>query len=380
MSLPKVLKELLSLPTAPFVEDAVLDYVRAFCGRLSCTRVKRDRHGNLLAHYRNMAHRSGPPPLFTAHTDHPGFVALRMVDGGTLKAAFRGGVQKDYFLGTRVRFWSNGRWIKGKVTKLTRVVEPPGRIARPEEVEIEINRPVEPDTIGMWDLPEPVLRGDRVRGRDCDDIAGVAGMLALLERLSRKRARAEAYCLFTRAEEVGFIGAIGAAKARTIPKRCPIIAIETSKELPNARIGDGPILRVGDKMSVFTPAVTAFCERVAKGLVKRRKNFAYQRKLMDGGSCESTVYAAYGYLTTGICLALGNYHNMDTVRRKIAPEYISLRDWQQMVDWFEAITLVKPGFGDESAPVRKELGKLFARQQPLLSARARVLSAQKDAQ
>jgi putative aminopeptidase FrvX len=366
MPLPKVLKELLSLPTAPFVEEAVLGYVRDFCGRLNNTRVKSDRHGNLLAHYRNMPGRAARPPLFTAHTDHPGFVALKMLNPRSLRAAFRGGVQKDYFLGTRVRFWSDGRWIKGQVRKLTRVVEPPGRIARPEEVEIEIGKPVGPDTIGMWDLPEPLLRGGRVRGRSLDDMAGVAGMLALLERLSRKRARTEAYCLFTRAEEVGFIGAIAAAKARTIPKRCPVIAIETSKELPHARIGDGPILRVGDKMSVFTPAVTAFCERVAKDLVKGRKNFTYQRKLMDGGSCESTVYAAYGYPTTGICLALGNYHNMDTERKRIAPECISLRDWQQMVDWFEAITLAKPGFGDESAPVRTDLGRLFGKYRPFL--------------
>ena len=33
MALPKILWDLLSLPTAAFVETAVSDYVRAFCRR-----------------------------------------------------------------------------------------------------------------------------------------------------------------------------------------------------------------------------------------------------------------------------------------------------------------------------------------------------------
>jgi putative aminopeptidase FrvX len=369
MPLPKVFKELLSLPAAAFAETAVLDYVRRFCRRLGRTSVGADRYGNLLAHYR-YGRRRGPAPVFTAHTDHPAFVALTMRDQRTLRAAFRGGVMADYFPGAKVRFRSDGRWIKAKVIKLTKILRPAGRPARPTEVRLTVSKPIEPGAVGVWDLPKPILRGDRLYGPSCDDIAGVAGMLTLLERLSRKRARAEAYCLFTRAEEVGFIGAIAAARAGTIPKRCPVIAIETSKELPNARIGDGPILRVGDRMSVFTPAVTAFCERVAKNLLKRRKTFTYQRKLMDGGSCESTAYAAYGYPATGICLALGNHHNMDTRRGRIAPEYISLRDWRQMVDWFEAIALDKAGFGDEFAPVRVEFDKLLEQNLGLLAKQA----------
>ena len=43
---------------------------------------------------------------------------------------------------------------------------------------------------------------------------------------------------------------------------------------------------------------------MATKLSKRRRKFRFQRKLMDAGSCESTAFAAYGYLATGICLAL----------------------------------------------------------------------------
>ncbi|HUF32317.1 MAG TPA: hypothetical protein VMN58_03795, partial [Acidimicrobiales bacterium] len=35
----------------------------------------------------------------------------------------------------------------------------------------------------------------------------------------------------------------------------------------------------------------------------------HQRKLMDGGSCEATAFAAAGYRASGLALPLGNYHN-----------------------------------------------------------------------
>lgn len=371
MPLPKNLKELLALPTAAFVESAVMDYLSRRCRKLPGVAVRFDRFGNLLARYRHRP-RAAVPLVFSAHTDHPGFVARKMRDSKTLIAAFRGWVEPEYFPAAKARFWSDGRWIKARVlrvTKATPLRRTLSRTARPEEVELRVTRPVAAGSPGMWDLPEPALRGDRVTARGCDDIAGCASMLALLERLSKKRARADVFCLFTRAEEVGFVGAIAAAKARTIPKKLPIIAIETSKTLPNAPIGAGPILRVGDKASVFTPAVTAFCDRVAKKLQSRRKNFAYQRKLMDGGTCESTAFIAYGHAATGVCVALGNYHNMDTARRRIASEFISLNDWTRMVDWFEALVLDDPGYGAQDPAMRDTLESRFSRYRPLLDKR-----------
>ena len=32
---------------------------------------------------------------------------------------------------------------------------------------------------------------------------------------------------------------------------------------------------------------------------------------MPGGTCEATVYDVYGFTAARICVALGNYHNMD---------------------------------------------------------------------
>ena len=369
MAVPRVLKRLLSLPTASFVEDAVSDLLRQVCGRLEGVRITTDSVGNLLMRYRHRPR--GPlPVIFTAHMDHPAFVAREMLDRRHARADFRGGVMAEYFEQARVRFYPpGGEEVTARVERVTRSREVKRGNQRwqiPLEVVLRTARPVPAGTPGMWDLPQPRERGDRLYARSCDDIAGCAAMVALLERLARKRARADVYCLFTRAEEVGFVGAIGAARLGTVPKSAPLIAIETSSELPDARIGAGPILRVGDRLSVFDPAATAFCRRVADRLAGRRRSFHYQRKLMDGGACESTAYCAYGYRATGICLALGNYHNMDKQRGRIAPEYISLSDWRLMVDWFEAIALADVEVLDVDPLLQSEMEKTFAQWQEYL--------------
>jgi putative aminopeptidase FrvX len=360
---------MLCLPTAPFAETAVLTYIRKICGGMKHVTLKADKWGNLIARYR-FNPPAGTPLVFAAHTDHPGFVALKMLSGNMLRASFRGWVEPEYFAGTRVRFHNGSGWIRGVVTQITKtaqVYRMIGRTARPEEVEVQVEASVPAGAAGMWDLPDPVLREGVVYARGCDDIAGCAAMLTLLDRLNRRRTRADVYCLFTRAEEVGFIGAIAAAKSGSIPRRLPIVAIETSKALPNAPIGEGPILRVGDKSSVFTPELTAFVDHVAKGLLETRKNFAYQRKLMDGGTCESTAFCAYGYAATGVCVALGNYHNMDTVSRKIASEYISLDDWEHMVELFDGLVRARPGFKPGvNGALRKNLDERFGQWRKLL--------------
>lgn len=373
VTLPKTLRELLTLPTAAFVEREVMNYLTGVCGKLPHTTTRFDEWGNLVVRYRNTPPKGHRAVVFTAHTDHPGFCSLKMLGKGRLLAAFRGWVEPEYFLGTRVKFWSGGKWVPGtvrKITKSAKIYRHIGRTARPEEVEIAITGDVEANAPGMWDLPDPELRDGLVRARGCDDIAGAAALLEMLIRIAKKRAKGEVWGLFTRAEEVGFIGAIGAAKSGTIPRKLPIVAIETSKALVNAKIGDGPILRVGDKASVFTPDLTAFCYEVGQNLAEKKKGFKFQRKLMDGGTCESTAYYAYGYEATGMCVALGNYHNMNAETKKIDSEYISIDDWHHMVDWFEAIALAKPGYTGGTASMVKGLDKRFAEHRRLLEPRS----------
>ncbi|MCO6435662.1 MAG: M20/M25/M40 family metallo-hydrolase [Phycisphaerae bacterium] len=330
----KILQDMLSIPTAPFAEHAVIDYVRKFCQKLGTPRVAEDKVGNLLVHIRQGNRKVTRPVCITAHLDHPGFIADRMLGGKRLRAFWRGGVPKEYFVGTGVRFYTDGGAVKGRIRSI-KTVDRDGQ-KRVDTCTVELARAadVPHGTVGMWDLPDPQIRNGRIHARGCDDIAGASAMLCAMESLVRRNVSCDTYYLFTRAEEVGFIGAIAAARLKTIPKKCLVVAMENSSQLPNARMGDGPILRVGDRASTFTPAVTSFCHRVARELASTDSSFKYQRKLMDGGTCESSAYCVLGYEATGMCLALGNYHNIDAKRRKIAPEFIDLSDFENVVKWF----------------------------------------------
>ncbi len=120
-------------------------------------------------------------------------------------------------------------------------------------------------------------------------------------------------------------------------------------------------------MSVFTPELTDWCGQVAQKLAQRRRKFAFQRKLMDGGTCESTAYVAFGYQATGLCLALGNYHNMNEKTGKLDSEYVSVTDWRNLSHWFEALVLDEPGFVSGASKVKADLETGFSKYAPFLN-------------
>jgi endoglucanase len=146
--------------------------------------------------------------------------------------------------------------------------------------------------------------------------------------------------LLTRAEEVGFVGALAACDLGTLAADTQILSIECSRELAEAPVGGGPVVRVGDGSSVFSSDLTNRVAHVAK-----RRKIRHQRRLMGGGSCEATAFAAMGWEATGLCLALGNYHNMvgiDQVlankrRARLAPEEIDVDDFHGLVDLLAAL-------------------------------------------
>src|SRR3954468_6787204 len=116
----KLLSELCSVPTAPFAEQRVAEYVERFVKTRRSLRLSRDRYDNLLIERRGRDPRL-PRWVFTAHMDHPGFVAREMLgDGRTLDASFRGGVLAEFFAGSNVRFFlDGGREVPGVVTETT---------------------------------------------------------------------------------------------------------------------------------------------------------------------------------------------------------------------------------------------------------------------
>jgi endoglucanase len=368
----KILQELCSVPTAPFAEQNVVRYSERFAAARRRIRLSHDRFGNLLLELPGTSRsRTAPRFVFTAHMDHPGFVAAlhpraRLPwPNRLLHAYFRGWVLPRYFLrGEKVRFFnSDGSEVTGVV--LGYELGTDRKV--PERVVLKTRGGVESGAPGMWDQGEGRTRGGKFYSRVCDDLAGAAAALTMLDQLARKPAKATVAVLLTRAEEEGFIGAIAASlEPKLLRKTDRLIAIETSAMQPYAPQGKGAIIRVGDRTSVFNSALSYFLTQKADELAKKDKSFKYQRALMPGGTCEATVYDVYGFTAASICVSLGNYHNMDTRKKRIAPEYIDISDWNNMVKLFVHVARSAHEFEPGHKALRERVENRFDKLKHLL--------------
>lgn len=289
-----------------------------------------------------------------------------MRDQRTLEADFRGGVRAEYFNGAAVRFFSGDREITGVVESHS---VPKSDRPYPDRAVIRVRDAVAPGSPGMWDQGIGRIKSGTFHCRVCDDLAGAAAALQMLDELSRRPPRVSVAVLLTRAEEEGFIGAIAASiKPALLRKTDRLIAIECSAMQPYAPQGKGPIIRIGDRTSVFNSSLSYFITQQAALLGKSDKKFRYQRALMPGGTCEATVYDVYGFTAASICVALGNYHNMDMARKRIAPEYIDVSDWTNMVKLFVRIARNGHRYEPGHKALRQRIEKRYRKLKYLLDA------------
>jgi putative aminopeptidase FrvX len=320
-------RQILDTPTASFHEHRVLRLLAQHAGRLALPAAQ-DRWGNLHVRYRGAARQR--TWVLIAHADHPGFVVTR-AERRRVSARWFGSVEPHYFRDARVAIYpEQGRAVRGRICAARR--GPRGRIAW---LAIQAEAPVPVGAIGTWDLPGFRLRGDRLSARAADDLIGCTVLAALLEALVRGRRAASVEVIYTRAEEAGLLGSTALARSRTLSPSDPVLVLETSRELPCGRIGAGPVLRVGDRLSAFDPGLARWMQETAADLQKRHRGLRTQRGLMDGGVCEATPFGASGYRATGLAIPLGNYHNM--APKRIAAEQVDVGDLLGALRLLEAL-------------------------------------------
>lgn len=346
----KLLLELTSLPVAAGREGAAVERLRAWTAARPLLELRRDPCGNLRIARKDFdkACVRKKPLFITAHLDHPAFV-VRSVKGSRVELEFRGGVMDPYFKGADIELFDLplARSFAAKITGLNPKAKPFKR-AKAVLRERAASALLKPGCIGRWKFPGAALSGGIVRTHACDDLAGVAAALAAYDGIHRRAKLAHTALLFTRAEEIGFVGAIGAARGGSVPPGARLVCLECSRSFPHdSPIGAGPIVRVGDKMSVFTPELTNAVSVIAEGYKKEKPAFRFQRKLMAGGTCEASAFSAYGLASACLCLPLGNYHNMADIdgvaagKKKARPgqEYVSAADFLGLVELLGVIVL-----------------------------------------
>ncbi len=333
------LMELAAIPTAAGREERVVEWITRWARRRRNLKLRRDTAGNLVI--TRPAPGSRRPIFLTAHLDHPAFVVREVLDDRSIELEFRGGVKDPYFDGARIEIFDARDTAHGaSVLGLDEDAKPFKRVVA------GLDRPtsaLSAGDVGRWAFAGralPRVVDGLLHAPACDDLAGVAAALATLDSLSGRWPATPVGALLTRAEEVGFVGAAAACKERSIPKRARLICLECSRSFPDSPIGEGPILRVGDRLSVFSAELTNRLSLLLSDYLDRHPGFKAQRKLMPGGVCEATTFSAYGYESTCVCLPLGNYHNMEDIAgveggkrpARIGPEYISIDDYYGMIE------------------------------------------------
>lgn len=365
------MEELFNLPTAPYRENWVLDYVKRELGRLHVPFFT-DKWGNIIAgtsHSKSLkeSRRIG----LLAHTDHPGFHLKKKKNRETWLARWYGGCPPDIH-GAAVAIHNPskpGTTVKGRV--VSKKMSGPSK----KEFLIKVDKSrnngtageLDKSCFGAFDFAGFNRRTHRVYTRAADDLTGVAIILCTLARLSPAQ-RNHMLGIFTRAEEVGFRGTLGIIYEKLIGPGNKIISLEASSQRPGARVGKGPVIRLGDRRTLFDSVVTSRLDRASAQLQKKHRKFRVQRRIMDGGTCEATPFNLHDIKAAGLAIPLGNYHNQRPSGRP-GPEFIDIRDVEYAVDicvefYRHAVKRIDP-----IHDFLRTLEKDFAKDIPLLKTR-----------
>ena len=321
-----LLQELGRCPAVSFAEGPVASCIEQNLKKLDVP-FEQDLHGNFIAKLtgKGQAGNDVPPVAYVAHMDHPGFEAIE-AHGGQIIARALGGVPPACFsdkVPVRV-ILPDGVGLKAETV---------GSYGTPDHkmVLIQLNVPhnLEFPRPVVFDLPDFHFDGELVHMRAADDLAGCASILAALQILSTtmdSEGHGDVYGVFTRAEEVGLIGARLLAEDRRLPIDTLVVSLEASRTLPGAVIGEGPVVRVGDAAFTFDAEAESVLVKAREELTAEDPGFKAQRQLMAGGTCEASAFRYHGYRTTGIAFPLGNYHNAGPAGEVVA-EHIHIDDY-----------------------------------------------------
>lgn len=321
-----LIERIFSKPTAPFREGWVLQEIEQIL-RENKIPFFRDAFGNLLAGS-SSASGIGQRLILQAHTDHPGFHLKAQQSARKWSAVWYGGAPLKTMKGAAVRIYDPARAGWGCAARIGAIEDVDyTREGIPITLEVSEGGELHSQCFGSFDFPAHQFSDSRIETRAADDLAGVVIALGALIDQKKKGKLKSALAVFTRAEEVGFVGCLKLLSAKILRKGSWTLTLEASRALPLAESGMGPVLRIGDRSTVFNSDFSIWMWKVAENLQKQDSQFRYQRRLMDGGSCEATAFALHGMTTSGLAVPLINYHNQG--ENGPAPEMIHLHD----VDW-----------------------------------------------
>ena len=351
----KVLVDLLRTPTAPYREHLVLAKLRRELREFKVPHFD-DPHGNVVvgagseSEYKKKLSLLNDEPLrlFIAHTDHPGFHGVSWDKKGQLLVKWHGGSPVNHLKGAKVwvgdatGYVDSGRFTDVKVHRSGLWMES-AKITGLSA----LDKKVDPKSLyGAFQFKKHVWsQGSVLYTKAADDLVGAFAITSLAIHLYTHAPESTRHFLglLTRAEEVGFIGCLAHFHLGwlKLAKRPVLgVSLETSRTLPGAIVGKGPVVRLGDRASIFDSKSLEVLTQIAA----KRLPGKHQRRVMDGGTCEGTVVTSYGFPCVAISIPLGNYHNQNfeggpEARGKggPAPEFVHWKDIEGMTGLCEGL-------------------------------------------
>ncbi|NBX92690.1 MAG: hypothetical protein EBQ85_05590 [Proteobacteria bacterium] len=378
----KALISLLSQPSAPYREYFVMEWAKKELLQHQISFFQ-DPQGNLVLgvrseqEYRLLLAQPEQEPLriFIAHMDHPGFHGVSWKGPDTLEVKWFGGSPRKHLNGSKVWIANNeGFFTTGKLVspvldaKKSHLVKAKVKVKKGSSQQL----PKAESLFGGFGFRAPAWENKGIiYTKAADDLVGTYTIIELAKKASQLKPR-RFIGLLTRAEEVGFVGCIAHFEQgwfKEGKRQLLFVSLETSRTLPGAIVGKGPVVRLGDRASIFSSAYLEVLNQVAKKKLREK----YQRRVMDGGTCEATVAVAYRFPCVGISIPLGNYHNQgfeggpDCLKKEgPAPEFVSLSDIKGMLMLCEGILEEKLPWDDPWEKKRMDFKKYLEAGVPFL--------------
>jgi endoglucanase len=377
-----LLLKILEQPSAPFRETHV---IRVTTQTLKENRIPHfvDPVGNIVVGAKNkkdyikliQQKTKEPVRVFIAHTDHPGFHGDKWISNNKLKIKWHGGSPTQHLKNSKVWLADQKGYLDGAKILQAKLI-PSGKgidsgvlLIRNKFLRNKHSNPK--DIFGGFGFRKPCwISKQLIYTKAADDLVGVFAIVSLA--IDFKNKKAPFLGLLTRAEEVGFIGAIGhfnlgwLGRAR---RKVICVSLETSRTLAGAYIGKGPVVRLGDRATVFDPSPLRVFIDVAQKVLPGK----HQKRIMDGGTCEATAATAFGFSSIGISIPLGNYHNQSfeggpDSRGKLgpAPEFVHLSDVKGLLILCHALLKKNLPWNKPWDLKKKELARLYQKYRDLL--------------
>lgn len=316
-----LLRTILAQPTAPFREDFVADAAVRALSRYHIPHFL-DPIGNIVVGVKSaMAYRgllrnrdAEPVRVLAVHMDHPGFHGIKWLSNNRLQVKWFGGSPVKHLNGARI-WLANTNGVIGHGRMQAAKLHSSKRHLLSAEIQfdntIQVRDSRASEVFGGFSFRKSVWQsGKRLYTKAADDLVGVFAIVetAIATFRSKPKIPPPFIGLLTRAEEVGFVGAIAHFELAWLTKaKRPyvFVSLEASRTLPGAVLGKGPVVRLGDRRTVYESSYLKLLIDLAQKVLPGR----HQQRIMDGGTCEAAAATIWNIPAIGITLPLANYHN-----------------------------------------------------------------------